>query len=276
MAVAEAVPPVADLTAFPYRFEIIDLHETFADEKYQRGLTSLAEEIADQFNPALVGTIILSERTGHKRDAPFGPAKEKYAVVDGQTRRAGALKAGVDQLPALVYEGMTRAQEASLFALLQRKRRNMMTHERFKAALVAGEAEAVGIDKIVRQLGYTVDRRGEGKTIQATAALEAVYRWDPQLLTRVVRILDTAWGANATHRNDAFGAEIIRGLARFIRDMENTNRQEVDDRRMIERLRRTSPADLRIQSGHLRQGRGGGGSTAIYMAEVLLGVYRSR
>jgi hypothetical protein len=259
------------LTEFPYRFEVVQLGDTFVDALYQRQLTSLAEEIGENFNPALVGTLILSERTGEKT-APKGKGDEPYATVDGQTRREGALRAGVTELPALVYIGLTRQDEASLFSLLQRKRRNMMTHERFKASLVAKEPEAMGIAKALRKYGYEVGPRGGAgsKTVQAVAALEAVYRRDPKLLERVIYIIDAAWGGPDADTREAFSAEMIRGVGRTL------GGSDLDENRLIDRMSKVTPLKLRMNADHLREGKGGGGHTSMYMADALLGVYSKR
>ncbi len=275
MAVAEesgTVTPDSPALDFPYRFEVVDLTTTFVDTLYQRNLTSLAEDIGDNFNPALVGTLIFSERSGDKA-APKGKHDEPYATVDGQTRREGALRAGVKELPGLIYIGLNRQDEAALFSLLQRKRRNMMTHERFKASLVAKEEEAMGIARILRRYGYEVGPRGnsQAKTIQAVAALEVTYRKSPDLLEDVVNIIDKAWGGSDADTRDAFSAEMIRGLARALQSDTID-----DDNRLLKRLAATSPLRLKMNADHYRAARGGSGNASVYMAEAILGTYSSR
>jgi len=278
MAVADVATPTTPDGAppFPYRFEIVTLDATFVDPLYQRDLTSLVDEIATDFNPALVGTIILSERSGEKRVAPFGPSGEVYATVDGQTRRAGAIEAGVTELPALVYMELTRQDEASLFSLLQRKRRGMMTHERFKASLVAGEAEAVAINRVLKKHGYSVGPRGGAgsKTIQATAALETVYRRGGDiLLGQVVTVLDAAWGGPDADTRDAFAADMIRAIGRVLVQRD----QPVDENQLIDRLAVTSPARLRMNAAHLREGsESSGGSAQKWLVMAIYAAYAKR
>jgi hypothetical protein len=258
---------------FPYRFEVVRLELTFVDGLYQRPLTSLAEQIGENFDELLVQTLTLSERSGEKKTAPRGPNDEPFAVVDGQTRRAGALTFGVVELPALVYMGLTRADEASLFSRLQRNRRNMMTHERFRAALVAGEPEAKGIAAILKRFGYQVGPRGaeSRKTIQAVAALEVLYRRDPLLLEKTIRVIDAGWGQHP-RLNEVFSAEMIRGVGRVLADPK-TN---VDEGQLIARMQMNDPIRVKMNADHLRAGSSGSGSAAVFMAQAIMGVYNSK
>jgi hypothetical protein len=264
MSVAEAVTePTTEKEAtkqqlrdWPHRYEVVPIDKIIIDETYQRELTSLADEIAEDPDPAMVGTVIGSER-----------ANGKVALVDGQTRFRGLQKAGWTELPALVYEGMTKADEAALFARLQRKRRNIATYQRFRAALVAGDKEANVIQKILKKHDLAVGAKGDNK-VQAVAALEAVYRRDPILLDNVFGVLVRAWGTENVR--DAFSADMIRGVARLM------SSQKVDVERLVARLGNTSPGKLQVRAGMLREGRGGGGHTSAYMADALLTEYSRR
>lgn len=252
----EVVATKEQLRDWPHRYEVLAMDRIIIDETYQRELTSLADEIAEDPDPAMVGTVIGSERRN-----------KKVALVDGQTRFRGLQKAGWTELPALVYEGMSKADEAALFARLQRKRRNIATYQRFRAALVAGDKEAKGIRKILETHGLIVGPKRDNQ-VQAVAALESVYRRDPILLDRTFKILVAAWGTDNVR--DAFSADMIRGVARLVAS------QNTDDDRLIDRLRNTTPGKLVIRAGMLREGRGGGGHTSAYMADALLTEYSRR
>lgn len=244
------------LRDWPHRYEIVPIERFIVDEAYQREPTSLAKEIASDPDPAMVGTVIGSERKN-----------SKVALVDGQTRYLGLRDAGWTELPALVYEGMSKADEAALFARLQRKRRNIATYQRFRAALVANDPEAKGIQRILRKHDLIVGPKGDNQ-VQAVAALESVYRRDPILLDRVIKVLVAAWGIDNVR--DAFSSDMIRGVARLV-GSQNTN-----DERLVRRLRDTTPSKLQLRAGMLREGKGGGGHTSAYMADALLTEYARR
>lgn len=176
--------------AFPYSFEVLDVDRLFVDPAYQRPLTTFSQKIEKNFDPALVGTLVVSERTE-------GDLAGYYAIVDGQTRAAAiASLAARDEarlaVPCLVYRGMSQAEEAKLFARLQKERRGVSSYHRFRADLVAGEPEAVAINEIATRVGYEIGT-GTGK-LSGVAALEDVYRRTPEILERALTISRAAWG----------------------------------------------------------------------------------
>lgn len=240
---------------WPYRFEVAPLDRLFVDKAYQRPLTSFAQVVAEDWNPALVGTLIASERSGGR-----------LAIVDGQTRMHGASKNGVEGLPCVVYTGLSRSQEAELFADLQTKRRGMATYLRFRAALVARRPEAVAIAALVQSAGFELDTEETPRTVKAIAALEYVYRRDPALLQRVLDVIAQAWPNPETDYRAS--GEMIRGLAVFL-----TRESKVDIARLIDRLSAVTPAQLRHRSNALKEGSGSGGGSPGYMADAILGVY---
>src|SRR4051812_16232170 len=135
-AKGDAVATNNDRRSWPYRFELVPLDRLFVDADYQRPLTSFVERIANDYDPAKVGTLTVSERK-----------KGPHAIVDGQTRWEATKRqpseelpvddAGRPIVPCLVYYGLSREQEAQLFASLQTDRRGMATYLRFRASLVA-------------------------------------------------------------------------------------------------------------------------------------------
>jgi hypothetical protein len=259
MTVAE--PEAVDdqvLSSWPYRYEIVDLGRLTVDHKYQRSLTSLVDRIAEEFNPAMVGCLIVSERENGR-----------LAVVDGQTRFRGAEKSGkVDAVPCLIYEGLTVADEARLFAALQRNRRNIATHERFSADLVAKEPMAMEIAAILKEFGLKVG--GKSDELKSVAALESVWKRekDGELLRRTIHVLQTAWPRGTV--KDVYGADLIRGVARFLQG------SGIDDKRLIARLERTNPGQLKVRASNVREGKGGGGNASAHMAEAILTEYSRR
>src|SRR3954468_12926784 len=130
---------------WPYRFEMVPLDRLTVDI-YQRPLTTFVDEVTNDYNPALVGTLIVSEREDGT-----------VAVIDGQTRAEGMRRNSEPAAPCLIYSGLTREDEAELFADLQTKRRGMATYLRFRATLIARRPEALAIAEIVQAQGFELD-----------------------------------------------------------------------------------------------------------------------
>lgn len=251
MATAEATD--VNVSAFPYEFKVVEIAKMMVDSSYQRPLTSFKDKIVNNFDPALVGTLVLS----HRADT------EKYAVVDGQTRMAGMRELRMPSAPAVVFYGLSRAQEAQLFAKLQKERRGIASYHRFRAALVGGDPEAAAISRICEEAGYEIGI-GNDK-ISAVAGLESVYRRSPELLERALVILRSAW----TDRHMPNG-EVLRGLGYLLQ------KEKIEDDRMAQKLGIVSQDELRRRASALREGGGSGGNSVRYMAGALEGVYRRR
>lgn len=259
--------------AWPYRFELVPLERLFIDADYQRPLTSFVETVASEYDPALVGTLIVSER-----------ADGSFAVIDGQTRMEAMRRNEEPSAPCLVYHGLSRGQEAQLFADLQTKRRSMSTYLRFRAALAAGRDpdfparegdtipkgspyEAVEIADIVVGAGFELDVVEKPDTVKAIAALEKVYRRDPDLLGTVMAVIMGAWPNPDTEQRAS--GEMIGGLAIFLGRERN-----VDIERLVDRLSATEPRTIRHRANALQEGSGmGSGGRQGYMADAILGVY---
>ncbi len=250
--------------AFPYSFEVLDVDRLFVDSAYQRPLTSFSHKIEANFDPALVGTLVVSERTE-------GDLAGYYAIVDGQTRAAAiASLAQRDEarctVPCLVYRGLTQADEARLFARLQKERRGVSSYHRFRADLVAGEPEAVAIEAIATRVGYEI---GEGSNangkLSAVAALENVHRRGPDILQRTLTISRQAWGADFIPPGD-----FLRGLGLVLK------RRDIDDDRMAKRLATVTVESISRRASALREGIGRGGSSSGFLADAIEATYGAR
>jgi hypothetical protein len=244
--------------AWPYKFALVPLDDLFVDGEYQRPLTSFVNTVVRDYDPALLGTLIVSERRGGR-----------MAIIDGQTRWAAMQERDEPAAPCLVYMNLTREDEARLFADLQTKRRGMATYLRFRAALVAKQPEATDIARIVQAAGFELDVEETGQTIKAIAALENVYRRGPDVLGEVMDIIARAWPEpDIEYRTSG---EMIRGLSVFL-----GREQGIERGRLIERLSSVTPTVLRRRANALKEGSGSGGGSPGYMADAILGVYMSR
>lgn len=246
------------MSQWPYSFEVLEVGRLFVDESYQRPLTTFAGKIERNFDPALVGTLVVSER-----------GKNRYAIVDGQTRAAAIVNLAAEDkapigVPCLVYHGLSQADEARLFARLQKERRGIASAHRFRAAVVAGEEEAIAITALAEAAGYEIGANAKTE-LTAVAALERVYRRGPELLERTLSVSRRAWPDVIP------SGAIIRGLGKLL-----GQDSRVDDGRLVERLRTVTVDELRRRALALSEGMGGSGNAETYMAQAIEGVYRAR
>lgn len=263
-AIAES-PPTGGTQNWPYRFEIVALDQLAVDAAYQRPLTNFWHTVRDQFNPALVGTLVVSERRNGSK-----------WIIDGQTRWAAMCEqgweAGVDEsgrviggAPCLIYEGLTKQQEAELFALLQTQRRGMRTYHRFRAELVAKDKNAVGLAKVVTAAGFELGVNETRNTLQSIAALERAYKISPDHLADVLGIIRDVWG---TDDKTAVSAQILAGLSTFVRKQER-----LDYERLRDRLHDVTPQLLLNRASQIREGAGAGTGAAGSVAQAILSEY---
>lgn len=260
----------------PYRFEIVPLKHMIVDA-YQRPLTSFVEKIEENYDPALIGTLCVSERS-----------KTKFALIDGQTRAEGMKRKGETEAPCIVYSGLSLQQEAQLFAKFQTERRGMTSASRFKAEVIAGDPTAVAIEAVLEGQQFFVDHNSnEPGALRAVAALEYVYRGtmdrrfkggqhaDPDLLADTLTIIREAWPKLP---DTAKSAVMIRGIGWYLaRNPDGKPRtSELDIDRLVERLSKVTPSDLAKRADALREGRGMSGNSPSYMAEAIDAQYKKR
>jgi uncharacterized protein DUF6551 len=249
-----------DRGSWPYRFDMVPLDRLFIDADYQRPLTSFVDQVERDYNPALLGTLVVSERKTRAGNLQSG------AIIDGQTRWEAMRRKEESKAPCLIYEGLTREQEAELFADLQTKRRGMATYLRFRASLVAKRTEAIAIAAIVQNAGFELDVVETPRTVKSIAALEWTYRKDPQLLANVMDVIARAWPDPSTENRTT--GDLIRGLAIFL-----AREHRVDRDRLVSRLGAVDPRMIRHRANALMEGGGGSGSRPGYMADAILGIY---
>jgi hypothetical protein len=259
MATATAtVDTLRPASEWPYRFEVVERDRLSVDHTYQRPLTKFVNKVRNNWNPALVGCLIVSER-----------ANGELAVIDGQTRYEGS-EEHVQSLPCLIYEGLSVREEAKLFADLQKERRGMRSYDRFRSQLVAGEEPAPTIARVATQQGFDLGVEETSNTVRSIAALEKVlHDADEDHLNDVLGVIAESWGPTP----DAAKSDMIRGISRFL-----LNQVNVDVERLINRLSRTTPEVLRHRASALSEGRGMGGSASggKFMAEAILNEYMKR
>jgi hypothetical protein len=140
-------PPVGR----PPVLEWIAPDEMQVDEFYQRSLTNetavaLIRRIAQFWDWSLCQPINVARR-----------ADGSLWIVDGQHRHAAALMRGdIPHLPCVITSFADRGAEAAAFVALNKQRRALNGVDVFKAALVAGDQDAIAVMSIITDAGLTI------------------------------------------------------------------------------------------------------------------------
>lgn len=241
--------------------------QLFVDHDVQRVLNEAqAAKIAENFKPEAVGTLVVS----HRDD-------DSYHVMDGQTRRAGAIGAGhaEELVDCQVYEGLTRAEEAAMFRLLN-DRRSVGAIDKFLVRVVEGEPIAVDVARVLERFGWTVSHARNNAKVQAVGALEAVYSQCAKVsrghalttLTSVVNMITEAFG----HDPDGMRSEIVQGLGAVV----GSYGTQMDKPKLMREMAQYEGGPLSMvgRCKGLREMRGG--RIADNMADVLIGMHNRK
>lgn len=131
--------------------EWLRVDELLIDDSYQRSIETPASErlitaIAATWDWDLVDVLKVSRRPD-----------DRLYVVDGQHRRAAAARRpDIPQLPCVVKRCGGPTEEARLFIAANRGRKAMSRFDDYRAALGAGDDEALTIDRMVRAAALTI------------------------------------------------------------------------------------------------------------------------
>jgi hypothetical protein len=158
------------------------------DRDYNRAIRSFrVHAIARKFNPDGLGALYVSLREdGH------------HYIIDGHHRHQSILELGMGHLevPCLVYEGLSRAQERSIFLLLNRERLPLSALEAFEARAAAGENLAGTMKDLLDGFGVRlVKGRSPGvREIASVSVLEEIdSRWGEEMIARVLALFEAGW-----------------------------------------------------------------------------------
>lgn len=136
-------------------------------------------------------------------------------VIDGQHRRALCQAVNYNgPVVCQVYSGLTKADEAFLFNILN-DRRTPSTVDTFRMEVESGDAVAVELNSLLERYGWTVRTSSSPFSFRAVSALKQVYRgWGSEDVTNigicetVVSIITGAWDGEPA----GMRAEIILGI----------------------------------------------------------------
>ena len=166
----------------PDQMMLVGVHKLKVDMRYQREPKDTNPAIARPWSASKAGVIYVSER-----------ANGDMYVLDGWHRVQGAKRADWPRLPALVYRGLTVAQEAELFYTMDHDRTGINAMQQFKARLTSKDPIATALVKQVEECGFKVPSSNMTSYpyIMAVQPLEQLYRWG--VLGRTLTAIRHAW-----------------------------------------------------------------------------------
>ena len=196
-------------------------------EPYQRVLNNArVKRIADNFDPARVGVLLLSKRGPHS-----------YAIVDGQHRLCAMRQIGVQDAVCIVVVGMSYEDEANYFRIQTRDANPLNAYSLYKAGVQAKDEHFLRIEAILLKNEYTVGLNAEPMVITAVNTLTRVMTMQGEAaLDLALQSIRDAWHGDST----ALRREMLAGVAEFARRYATRFTAET----FRQRLGNLLPADL--------------------------------
>lgn len=171
----------------PRDIEYIPISRLLVDSNVQRERSEhRVTRIADNFSEDALGTVTVSRR-----------ANGSYHIIDGQHRTEAARLARGESfpMPCRVFHGLSIEAEARMFRLLNDTVK-VDALPLFHVRVVEGESVAVHIAGIADENGWKIATRTSGAAgyLHCVAALERLYRRDPEALSKALATVIRAWG----------------------------------------------------------------------------------
>jgi len=203
-----------------FKMKDIRADRLIVDHNYQRGIQAArVRAIAKDFDFDALGVLIVSYRDGH------------YYVIDGQHRQAAlmALDLGEWEVTCKVYEGLNDSDEAAIFVEANNTRKPSAS-DIFKASLLAGDPECVGVTAIVERNGLVVTDYGRDGAVTCVSTLRQIYRAAPfgVLLDKTLGVAIDAFGL----RSVAVEGHVLAGLALVLKAYEGS----IDRASLVQKL----------------------------------------
>ena len=207
-------------------------------ETYQRVLNNArVKRIADNFDPARVGVLLLSKRGPHI-----------YAIVDGQHRLCAMRQIGVQDAVCIVVVGMTYEDEANYFRIQSRDSNPLNAYSLYKAGVEAKDEHFLRIEAILEKNQYTVGLKAEPMVITAVNTLSRVMTVQGErALDLALQCIRLAWHGDST----ALRREMLAGISEFARRYESKLTAALFNKRFGTLL----PADLFFEYRARSEGR---------------------
>ena len=246
---------IGQLTMLPLNRLEIDLN-------YGRSPNELkVRTMSRDFSEAAAGVLMVSHRY----------SLDRYILMDGGHRCAAMRLSGYTEALCSVYEYLSIEDEAAIWVLCNRARKNPSALEMFKALLAEKQPQAIAINEAAQEAGCIIPDRFAGQhrspnVINAVGALQAVYRLGGKASVRdTLALLLTTWPDD----RDATMGTMISGMATFL----SKYRDDITLQAVGHKLRLYRPAQLLMDAGV--QARTYKGDARTLIAKIILNLYNS-
>lgn len=260
-----ALKPIA--TGARVQHDLLSVDSLTIDSRVQRREGVNARRVATMaanFNPDALGAISVSRRKNGT-----------LVLLDGAHRTEAARIAEYKHpLHALVYEGLTLAQEAAMFNLLNTFQAPSFI-SRTLAKVVAGDREATDIVHAIEGHGWKIGVASENGVFAALQAAERVYRngvgtldagEHPELLEQAIAFITTTWH----HDRESAHQMIVLGVGQLFARFGDA----VDVTGLSKALAQERPYNIISHAKALQAYQGG--TTPSALAKVLVGIHNKR
>ena len=186
-------------------FEQIPIKNLVSNQDYQRNLSQAhIERAAAHFDLYQINPVKVSRRDGIN-----------YVFNGPHTIEIVALVSGSRETPVwcMIYDDLSYAHEADIFANQQKFVKSLLPYEVFMANLEAGNDDQLIIRGLVESYGLSVGIKKSPGTIVAVSTLEQIYhKLGYHGLNRVLRLLIGAWEGDM----NSFTANMLNAVAKLV------------------------------------------------------------
>ena len=219
------------LRIYPYKEIAINSAFLEIPAEYQRRLQmSKVKRMVAEFNGVIVNPPKVSYRDG------------RYIVIDGQHTIVGlkTLNGGKDlSIVCRVYTGLTKEEEALVFAEQTGASTPLSAGAKLRAKLVGQDAESHAFLAATEAAGLQLGTdyvRANHKIVCVSTALKEFQQYGPDIYTEGLQAIADAWGGDP----DSLRSGIIQGVMRFVALYSDEYRYE----RLVKRLATVYPMKL--------------------------------
>ena len=216
-------------------YQPIALDELNMEHYQRRTRYGKVRNIIKDFNPFLLGVILVSYRDG------------KYNVVDGGHRVAALKQMGAKTVMCQMVYGLTYEQEASLFLDFNCNRTGLTPNEKFAGAVEAKRKSALDIVSCLDKYGFTYNKSNTSKTdnmIAAVSTLNYIYNTTGKTgLMNLCRIIRKIWNGD----KNSLCAHILKGMHTFLYNYDGKFNEDV----LVAALEKSSPTDIVLEASRM-------------------------
>lgn len=186
-------------------FEQIPIKNLVSNQDYQRNLSRAhIERAAAHFDLYQINPVKVSRRDGIN-----------YVFNGQHTIEIVALVSGSRETPVwcMIYDDLSYAHEADIFANQQKFVKSLLPYEVFMANLEAGNDDQLIIRGLVESYGLSVGMKKSPGIIVAVSTLEQIYhKLGYHGLNRVLRLIIGAWEGDM----NSFSANMLNAVAKLV------------------------------------------------------------